>query len=470
MKRLLPGSLRGQLVLVILAALALAQGLGLWLFADERALAVRAALGQEAAGRAANVARLLADAPADLRPAILRAADSPLVRFTPDTAPAVENAEHGPTRLAELIAARTGWAPAPEVRIEQHEAAAVMPPMPGMPPEMRRMHRMMGAMPVAPIEMRIAIAMPSGGWLNVATRFHRPPLQWAWNEAATFAVSAALIAAALWLALGRLTGPLRQLSEAAERFGRGETVAGIAPRGPAELRRLTDAFNEMQARISRFVEERTRVLAALGHDLRSPLTALRVRAEMVDDEETRERLVATIEEMHEMVEATLAFARGMAHAEPFETVDMAGFAAGLAREASASGQDVTLASDAAAAPVRLRPTAMRRALRNIINNAVRYGGMARISVVAGNATVSVHVDDDGPGIPEADLDRVFDPFLRLETSRSRDTGGTGLGLSIARTIVQAHGGDITLANRPDAGLTATITLPGVPQDAKGRAA
>jgi signal transduction histidine kinase len=206
------------------------------------------------------------------------------------------------------------------------------------------------------------------------------------------------------------------------------------------------------------IAEHTRMLAALGHDLRSPLTAMRVRVEMVDDDETRERLIATLDEMQEMVEATLAFARGVASSEATETVDPAKFLRALIDDIAETGGTVTLDATPGSA-LRLRPHALRRALRNVIDNALRYGGRAAVRLERVGGTARITVSDDGPGIPEADLERVFEPFVRLETSRSRETGGSGLGLAIARTIIHAHGGDIRLANRPEGGLTATIDLP-----------
>ncbi|RMD91807.1 MAG: hypothetical protein D6811_08180 [Alphaproteobacteria bacterium] len=234
----------------------------------------------------------------------------------------------------------------------------------------------------------------------------------------------------------------------------------IPPSGPEELVRLTVAFNRMQARLRRFVEERTRLLAALGHDLRSPLTALRVRAEMVEDEETRTALIASIDEMQEMVEATLAYARGTATREPPASLDLGSFLSRLVEDYAGTDRDVTLeAAPPTGLELRLRPGATRRALRNLIDNALRYGKRARLSVEERPDELAIHIDDDGPGVPEEVLSRLFEPFVRLETSRSRETGGTGLGLAIARSLIRAQGGEVTLANRDGGGLRATVTLP-----------
>ncbi len=457
----LPRTLRGQIILLIVAALAAAQALTLWLFLDQRALAVRSALALEAADRAGNIARLLDDAPASLHPEILKAASSALVQFSIGAAPAVDqNDLPAPPWIAKRIRSLLGPGSVGEIRVEMRQrfSTARMPVMPGPPPPNMRPHRDTGPMRMNATELNLSIALKDGGWLNMASRFRDPPYQWVWSEVATFAFTATLLAAVLWFALSRLVGPLQRLARAADRLGRGEDVVAIAPVGPEEMRRLAAAFNEMQGRLHRFVSERTRLLGALGHDLRSPLTALRVRAEMVDDAETRERMIATIGEMQEMIEATLAFARGMATTEPVETVQLRDFLGPLCSEFREAGGAVSL-GEVADGPVRIRRNTMRRAIRNLIENALRYGQRARVSarIEAGEAVICI--EDDGPGIPAENLERVFDPFVRLESSRSRETGGVGLGLSIARTIILAHGGEIALENRKEGGLAVTVRLP-----------
>lgn len=224
------------------------------------------------------------------------------------------------------------------------------------------------------------------------------------------------------------------------------------------MQALAEALARMQRRLAGMMADRTRMLAALGHDLRSPITALRLRAEMVEDAETRERMTATLDEMQQMVEATLAYARGVSPDQPPEPVDLAALLAELARELSGTGPPVEIGAIPHVV-LPLRRLAVRRALRNLIENAQRYGGGARARLEAGDEALRVVIEDDGPGLPEEDLERVFDPFVRLETSRSRETGGTGLGLPIARAILRAHGGDVHLVNRAGGGLRAKVALP-----------
>ncbi len=461
MKRFsLPRSLRGRLVILILAALLVAQTVSVMFFVDERGLAVRNALGLEAAGRAANVVRLIEEAPPDLHVSIVRSADSPLVRFSLDPTPTVDHTNHnGGGAMATRLRSILGQAPDREIRVELHDIIPMAPPMRGMSRDMHAMHRAMLEQHAQPVQLLLSIALTNdGGWLNVQTMFHRPPLQFAWSSVLTFGLSAALIAVVVWLALGQIVGPLKALAGAADQLGRGEEVEEIAPRGPDELRRLTNAFNDMQARLTRFVVERTRLLAALGHDLRSPLTAMRIRLELLDDDENRERLTAMVDEMQAMVETTLAFARGLATNEGSTRVDIGDLLRDLTAEIKEAGGVAQLDAEEATM-VRVRPTSIKRAFRNIVENAVRYGGVADIQVYRKGDLIEVSVSDDGPGLPEESLEAVFEPFVRLEGSRSRETGGIGLGLAIARTIIHAHGGDIRLANRPEGGLVATITLP-----------
>lgn len=434
--RVVPRSLLGQLVLLILGAFIAAQVISLWLFADERGAAIRAAQRAETVERATAVADALAMAPDASRAGILDAAKSRNVRFRLDQVPLVEPGPGVRTtadgvRIAETATQRPGAMPA------HHGPHA-------------------GGRPRT--ELRISVPLDDGGWLNVVARFPRTDVQAPPAILGATLVSLVLILAALWLGLRRITTPLRQLADAADRVDLDGTLPAMPTDGPREVRALSDALERMNARLAGMAADRTRMLAALGHDLRSPITALRVRAEMVDDAETRDRMVATLDEMQDMVESTLAYARGVSTDQPMEDADIAALLRDLAGELSETGPAIAFA---ASPPViaRVRLTPMRRALRNVLENAQRYGGGAQMTLRDAGGTVEIMIDDSGPGIPDADLDRVFDPFTRLEGSRSRDTGGIGLGLPIARAILRAHGGDVWLADRAGGGLRATITLP-----------
>lgn len=453
--RLFPRSLGGQLLALLLLALAVTQGLGYVLFADERSRAVRAALGLEAAGRAANVAALLDDAPESLRASILRSADSPLVSFSLAPLPAVT---HDSADAAEFTARmRQILGPsAREVRADIHARSVPAPPPQGVPGVMRPMHEVMMAERAEPVEMSLSIRLAGGDWLNVRTMFNRPELQMTPQALLPLALMAAAVALVALVTARRVVGPMRALAAGADRLGRGLDADPLPLSGPDEVRETTLAFNRMQERLTRFVADRTQLLAALSHDLRSPLTAMRLRLEMLGETEDTARLRALVDEMQQMVEATLAFARGAAQSETVATVDLAAVLAGLATDAGAGKAQL-----APAAPLlaTVRATALKRALRNLIDNAIRYGDTAQISLTKEPGYARITIADRGPGLPEDQLEAVFAPFVRLETSRSRDTGGAGLGLAIARTIIQAHGGEVRLHNRAGGGLEAVVRLP-----------
>lgn len=446
--RLLPRSLLGQLALLILAAFLAAQAISLWMFADERGAAIRAAQRFETVERAAAVARALDTAPAESREAILAAVDSPLVRFSLGDAPLV-----GAGRMTLAPMGERGDIRSEEVTVSPHDGQPRDPPA-----AFTSLHERMRAAGVAPVEFRISIPLEGGDWLNVAARFQRPDIQTPPALLGATLLSIALVMAALWYGLGRITKPLRQLADAADGFGIDAPAPEMPRQGPREVRALSEALGRMHARLSTMIGDRTRMLAALGHDLRSPITALRIRAEMVDDDETRERMAATLDEMQDMVEATLAYARGVSTDQPMDETDLAALVGELSAEQSETGPAITVAPTGPV-PARIRRTALRRALRNLMENAQRYGGGVQVTLRAADGAVEILIDDNGPGIPEADLAKVFDPFTRLETSRSRETGGVGLGLPIARSILRAHGGDVVLSNRPEGGLRAEVTLP-----------
>ncbi|MDP4031654.1 MAG: ATP-binding protein [Pseudorhodobacter sp.] len=461
-RRIVPQSVGGQLLALLLLAIALTQGLSLIVLSDERNRAVRAAIGLEAAGRAANVALLLEDAPADLQPSILRSADSPLVRFqigqTPETTH--DSADSGPflDRLRQILGAGNEGG-GRDIHADIHVRGldpAVLPD--SMPAAMRPMHQAMMLARTEKVEMTLSIPLANGDWLNVRSMFQRPGPQLTPEALLPLLLMAIAVALVAWITGRRIVGPMRVLATGADRLGRGLDAGPLPLTGPAEVRETTLAFNRMQERLTRFVADRTRMLAALSHDLRSPLTAMRLRIEMLDEDDDSIRLKALVAEMQAMVEATLDFARGAATQEAAVPVDLAVLLADLVGDAAAGeGQASLIAPQPVLATVR--PTPLKRALRNLIDNAIRYGDRAQVMLTQQPGMAIITIADDGPGLPEDQLVAVFEPFRRLETSRSRDTGGVGLGLAIARTIVQAHGGNVTLANRPEGGLQATVRLP-----------
>lgn len=270
-------------------------------------------------------------------------------------------------------------------------------------------------------------------------------------------ISAVLLAPLVWWMARRLTRPIRVFAEAAERLGADPEAEPLKPSGPREVRTAITAFNDMQASLRAHMRQRTQTVAAIAHDLRTPLTRLRFRAEQAPPEAAA-RMAADVEEMDALIAQALAYVRGERPPERRERFDLDALAADCAAGFSETGAAATF-DGGGPLPVEADPAALRRALANLIENAVKYGGVARVRAFAQAGSAVILIEDDGPGVAEAELEAAFEPFRRGEQSRSRETGGAGLGLTVARQAARAHGGDVALANRPEGGLRARLTLP-----------
>ena len=469
--KLAPKSLAGQLTLLLLLVLAFAQAVAFALFAWERIEVLRHAHRDNSVLRTVTVARLIGDTPPGLHDSIITAVNTELARFSLSGEPVV-----GETGTGELVAAiASDLSVAHGVAAEQVRVAPLSAwyldhdhdhdgddrddedhDRDGDRDEDRdednvSIHR-------EPDWFTASVALADGRWLNVAVR--PPPVAPGWGPAfvSVFLLSALGIAAVAVFMGTRIAKPMRGLASAAGRLGRGEAVEDLPEAGPVETRKTVRAFNLMRARLDRYVRDRTAMLAAVSHDLRTPITSLRLHAEFIGDPETRAKILAALDEMQGMTEDALAFIREDTRREETRTVDIHALVDSVAADLADLGHEIAVA-DTGRLPVACQPAALRRALRNLLENAAVYGGRATARIEQDDTEIRIVIEDDGPGVPEADQERVFEPFVRLEASRNRDTGGSGLGLAIARSIVRGHGGDIAIANRVDGGLRATIALP-----------
>ena len=260
-----------------------------------------------------------------------------------------------------------------------------------------------------------------------------------------------------------VTQPLAKLTDEADSLGRRAEIGTVTPTGPLELRKLTVAFDLAQARVEQYVTHRARSLAAMSHDLKTPLTRMRLRVETLDDDHTREPLTRDLDEIISMVTSTLATLKGMENPEAAEPIDINALLARLQAEYAEMGRTVSVRGQARR-PYVGRLSALKRVLTNLIDNAVKFGEKASVTLEDGHA-LRLRVADRGPGIAPEELDRVFEPFYRARAALSRGVEGTGLGLGIARDIVLGHGGQLTLRNREACGLEAEVVLPHVAQKA-----
>jgi signal transduction histidine kinase len=483
---LLPRSLASRTILILLAGFALIQLLGLLIHTMNQIKLERIEEQRDFATRAVIIYRHIAAAPAAQRAALV--AKEPLPRG--DTLSLGESAplqESYPLPLAArqiirasiisygiplairphgLVLRGFGTPPRYLISFALPDSGPLFqwPPVVMLPPD-----ETAGPPPPPPTPLPPALQTPGARlgpmvWLTVTSPL-APPEPWRSPGFATaFLVMTVLGALMIVWAVRKLLVPVKTLAAAAEQLGRDVANAPSLPEtGPSEIVTAAIAFNTMARRIRRFVEDRTFLLTAIGHDLRTPITRLKLRAEYMEDEEQRTKMLADLDEMEAMVAATLAFGRDITTTETVTPIDLAILLRTILDEA-ADGDPEHLEALSYDGPdhlaVRARPLGLKRALTNLIGNALKYGDAARIRLSQPQRQlVQIDIDDDGPGIAADDAEVVFEPFRRLETSRNRESGGSGLGLSIARNIVRAHGGDILLRNLPEGGLRASVTLP-----------
>ena len=304
----------------------------------------------------------------------------------------------------------------------------------------------------------IAVEQPGRGWLAITAPWPQPGWRLLFALLSQTAILYVIVLLPVLWIVRRMSRPLRDLRAAAESFRPGEPGIALSVRGPDDVAALVGAFNALRLRVTAMLDEKDRMLGAIGHDLRTPLAALRVRIESVEDDIDRTRMADTIAEMNRTLDDILSLARLGRPSEPPTDVDLAALVDAVVEDFRDIGDDVTFV-EAGRLRMHLRPSLIRRAVRNLIENAVKYGVSAEVRVEADARRVAIVVADQGPGIPEDRMGDVFDAFTRLETSRNRETGGIGLGLALARAIIREAGGEIRLVNRTGGGLDAIIELP-----------
>ena len=460
----LPGSLFARMALLLLAGLVAAQFVSFWLFSGERSTVVAQTRNQQFVERLADLVQRLEN-------------ETPLQR-----AATLAGMQRGDLR-AQWIAAESIAPNPPRGQLQANLAARL-----GGPREMRivsgagggGMNAGMGSGPgggmgwrarnEAPFDSQpsprpalqrsLDIRLQDGQWLRVTLQRDSDPPALPRDFYLHLLLAVGIVAAAIIFAVRQATRPLHTLAQAAENFGRDLDAPPLPEQGANETRRAAQAFNRMQARIKRLVEERARALAAVSHDLRTPLTRLRLRTELVDNEELREQMAADLDAMAAMLDASLDYLRGLQDSEPARPIDINALLQTLVDDNAIQGRSLVLLG-AAKAPYRGRLAALQRALQNLIDNAFKYGHDVRLNVTDKDDALLLAVEDNGPGVPPAELERLGTPYYRPDAARRSATGGVGLGLSIARDVAAMHGGTLTLANRPSGGFTATLCLPRV---------
>jgi signal transduction histidine kinase len=304
----------------------------------------------------------------------------------------------------------------------------------------------------------VQVQLQNGRWAGFEFTLPQIAFVWPYHLLANLLILLIAVLVLSLIAVRLVTRPLFILAEAAEDLGKNINRPPLAEHGSIEVRRAAQAFNTMQNRLVRYIQDRTRILAAMSHDLKTPITRLRLRVELLDDSELKAKFDKDLQEMESMVTATLDFMRGVDSQEPMQPVDIMALLESIQADGKEMGQEIHIQGALSHTYIGA-PNALKRCLGNLIDNAIKYGMCADIALSDSEKRLEIRIRDHGPGIPETQLERVFEPFFRLEESRSRDTGGTGLGLSIARNIVQAHGGELVLRNLNNGGLEALLVLP-----------
>ena len=454
--RTFASSLSTRMALILLAGLLTAQLTSTWLQWGERATVVAQARGLNFSDRLADAVRLLeAEAPARraATAAALQASDLRVTLIDDDQVSA--NVPRGQMRAT--LGARLGSER--EIRSTgagmgmgmrgggQHGFGAAQ--RGGDLAQNGQPHRLRS------FDVRLA----DGQWVRIAEQNEsETPPALPTDLITQLLITLLIVSAVAMVAVRQTTKPLQQLAQAADTLGSDLDAPPLAETGPTETRRAAQAFNRMQARIKRLVDERARALAAVSHDLRTPLTRLRLRTELVSDEPLREQMAADLDSMAAMIDATLDYLRGLQDSEAVRKIDMNALLQSLCADAAVLGKTISVAGSART-PYSGRLSALRRALQNLIDNAIKYGHGAAIRIEDDESTLRLFVEDDGPGIAPDELARVTAPYYRPDASRSRETGGVGLGLSIVSDIALLHGGELLLTNRPQGGLCATLVLP-----------
>ena len=301
------------------------------------------------------------------------------------------------------------------------------------------------------------VRLNDGQWVRISAEHEMPAPALPTDLIVQLLLTLFIVTAVVMIAVRQATRPLQKLALAADTLGRDLDAPPLPESGPAETQRAAQAFNRMQARIRRLIDERARALAAVSHDLRTPLPRLRLRAELIDDETLREQMAADLDAMAAMIDATLDYLRSLQESEAVRPIDMNALVHSLVEDAAVLGKQIAF-DGTALAPYTGRLSALRRALQNLIDNAIKYGHGAQVHVFDDAHALRIVVEDQGPGIPLAELARVTEPYYRPDASRNSETGGAGLGLSIVSDIARMHGGELMLANRARGGLSATLVL------------
>lgn len=461
--RWVPRSLSSRLVILFVGGLILAQVISLSILLQDRGEFLARASGMQSVMRVVDIAQLLDSSDAAERERIIRVLRSPQLRISLHTTapqPKTGVVEPSPqeTVFLSMLRHKLGrdreiWI---NIRARSPESLRATPPIEHGARRTRPEGR--GGSAAGPPALIAHVRLLDGVWLSVDATLEPQAVSWPYRALVSALVLLLAVIGLAWYGVRWVTRPLKTFAQAAERLGENIDRAPLLEKGPTEVVSAARALNEMQARLSKYLSDRTRILTAMSHDLKTPITRMRLRAELLEHDVTQAKFKQDLAELESMVSGTLDYMRGVQNGEPLASIDINSLLKSLQSDSLELGHVVHIVGHANDDLV-CRPQSLKRCLANLIENAVKYGQVAHVQAIDSETMLQISIEDEGPGVPAAELGMLFEPFYRVESSRSRDTGGTGLGLSIARSIAVLHGGTLTAENTEHRGLRLTLNLP-----------
>ncbi|HUF71834.1 MAG TPA: ATP-binding protein [Gammaproteobacteria bacterium] len=459
-----PRTLAGQTLFILLLGLAASHAVGFAIYSRDRHDVVASTEAIDFAERVAGVIDLLQKLPNQWREELIRGSDSRVFRVSlgPSPIASIDDMEQGVVRdvIRILQEQFPEWPPERMLASlkEDHVSATAL----DFPVSMRNELRMPtnSYSPEEPSDLLyVSMGLEEDEWLNFTGAIPRIESSWPRLAGAyILTIAVGVGAVTIWL-VARVTAPLRVFAAAADRFGKNIRAEPLPETGPVEVAKASQALNYMQERLSRLIDNRTQMLAAISHDLRTPVTFLRLRAELMTNAEERAKVLETLDDMESMITTVLDFSKGAFSEEQQRHVDLGALLESLCDDLSDTGAPIQFTPTPSQILYSCRRVALKRAFSNLIDNAIKYGQVARVAIEEQDKEIVVSIDDDGPGIAPENLAHIFTPFFRIEGSRSRRSGGVGLGLSIAQAIVEGHGGRISIENRTEGGARVRVALP-----------
>ena len=462
-----PRTLLGQMIVWVVLALLLSMAISVWVLSKAHQNSLMVASEGFIVRQFSSLVLLLEHTPSQLHENVVKAWRRPGREYGFTATPIVSRVNSKPEqRMVHELEEVMGQEYAGRIYVDLQVAQKMLPEHSGHRPSMRgeegrewREHQpFWGRSAKRGFDhLVLTVQLSDGRWFY--SRMSSPSISplTAFHTVTFLLIACVLVIIVVFWQMKRITRPLRLLEFAASDLGQGKDVAPLPLTGPQDIQNTVAAFNLMNERIKRFVSERTQMLASLSHDLRTPMTSMRLRLELMPESEEREKLIESLSEMQQMSESSLSFVRQCEDKEPFQSVDLTSLVDSLCDDLVELGAQVNCIGKGDIT-LRCRPVGLKRALRNLIENATRYGESAEVCLQRDATRAFITITDNGPGIAESELELVFDPFYRVDVSRNRDTGGVGLGLSIARQIISSHGGDIHLRNM-ERGLEVKVALP-----------